>query len=179
MCDSCVTGVTLGRDRPHHWGFAASTIEIPRARVPPGTVDPHGAPSDRCAARRPRARRLEDERGGVGARRAGPDRAGWTPGVEAQRARSGRRRAAPRRRAGLRVARGVEARAGAGRPRRGGRGTPLPGRGSLLRRVAVRVIALDVGYGQLDWSLRNDPRVEVLERMNARELRAADLPYVP
>jgi len=49
----------------------------------------------------------------------------------------------------------------------------------LLRRGAVRVIALDVGYGQLDWSLRNDPRVEVLERMNARELRVADLPYVP
>jgi 23S rRNA (cytidine1920-2'-O)/16S rRNA (cytidine1409-2'-O)-methyltransferase len=49
----------------------------------------------------------------------------------------------------------------------------------LLRRGAARVIALDVGYGQLDWSLRNDPRVAVVERTNARALRAADLPYEP
>lgn len=49
----------------------------------------------------------------------------------------------------------------------------------LLRRGATRVIALDVGYGQLDWGLRNDPRVEVLERMNARELRPTDIPYAP
>jgi 23S rRNA (cytidine1920-2'-O)/16S rRNA (cytidine1409-2'-O)-methyltransferase len=49
----------------------------------------------------------------------------------------------------------------------------------LLRRGAARVIALDVGYGQLDWRLRNDPRVDVVERTNARELRAADLPYEP
>ncbi len=49
----------------------------------------------------------------------------------------------------------------------------------LLRRGAARVIALDVGYGQLDWRLRGDPRVEALERVNARELRAHDLPYAP
>jgi 23S rRNA (cytidine1920-2'-O)/16S rRNA (cytidine1409-2'-O)-methyltransferase len=49
----------------------------------------------------------------------------------------------------------------------------------LLRRGAARVVALDVGYGQLDWRLRNDPRVVVVERTNARELRAADLPYEP
>jgi 23S rRNA (cytidine1920-2'-O)/16S rRNA (cytidine1409-2'-O)-methyltransferase len=47
----------------------------------------------------------------------------------------------------------------------------------LLRRGAARVVALDVGYGQLDWTLRNDPRVEVLERTNARHLEAARLPY--
>jgi 23S rRNA (cytidine1920-2'-O)/16S rRNA (cytidine1409-2'-O)-methyltransferase len=41
------------------------------------------------------------------------------------------------------------------------------------------VIALDVGRGQLDWSLRNDPRVGVLEGFNARNLRPPDLPYEP
>jgi 23S rRNA (cytidine1920-2'-O)/16S rRNA (cytidine1409-2'-O)-methyltransferase len=49
----------------------------------------------------------------------------------------------------------------------------------LLRRRAERVIALDVGYGQLDWGLRNDPRVHPIERRNARELAPADLPYEP
>jgi 23S rRNA (cytidine1920-2'-O)/16S rRNA (cytidine1409-2'-O)-methyltransferase len=49
----------------------------------------------------------------------------------------------------------------------------------LLRRGAERVIALDVGYGQLDWTLRNDPRVEVMERVNARHLRPDALPYRP
>jgi 23S rRNA (cytidine1920-2'-O)/16S rRNA (cytidine1409-2'-O)-methyltransferase len=46
----------------------------------------------------------------------------------------------------------------------------------LLRRGAARVVALDVGHGQLDWSLRTDPRVVVIERLNARTLTAADLP---
>jgi 23S rRNA (cytidine1920-2'-O)/16S rRNA (cytidine1409-2'-O)-methyltransferase len=49
----------------------------------------------------------------------------------------------------------------------------------LLRRGASRVIALDVGHGQLDWGLRNDPRVAVLERVNARDVGPADLPYEP
>jgi 23S rRNA (cytidine1920-2'-O)/16S rRNA (cytidine1409-2'-O)-methyltransferase len=49
----------------------------------------------------------------------------------------------------------------------------------LLRRGAARVIALDVGYGQLDWTLRNDPRIEVLERVNARHLEPGQLPYAP
>jgi 23S rRNA (cytidine1920-2'-O)/16S rRNA (cytidine1409-2'-O)-methyltransferase len=49
----------------------------------------------------------------------------------------------------------------------------------LLQRGAERVIALDVGRGQLDWGLRNDPRVEVVEGLNARELRPADLPWTP
>lgn len=40
----------------------------------------------------------------------------------------------------------------------------------LLRRGAARVVALDVGHGQLDWRLRNDPRVLVIERVNARTL---------
>ena len=40
----------------------------------------------------------------------------------------------------------------------------------LLDRGAREVVAVDVGYGQLAWSLRNDPRVTVLERTNVREL---------
>ena len=47
----------------------------------------------------------------------------------------------------------------------------------LLQRGAARVIALDVGHGQLHPRLRADPRVTVLERVNARELR--DLPFEP
>ena len=46
----------------------------------------------------------------------------------------------------------------------------------LLQRGAAWVVALDVGHGQLDWKLRNDPRVDVIEGMNARALTAADLP---
>jgi 23S rRNA (cytidine1920-2'-O)/16S rRNA (cytidine1409-2'-O)-methyltransferase len=46
----------------------------------------------------------------------------------------------------------------------------------LLERGAARVVALDVGHGQLDWKLRRDPRVVVIERANARHLRPADLP---
>jgi 23S rRNA (cytidine1920-2'-O)/16S rRNA (cytidine1409-2'-O)-methyltransferase len=49
----------------------------------------------------------------------------------------------------------------------------------LLRRGARRVIALDVGYGQLDWRLRQDPRVHVMERTNARHLSPGDLPWAP
>jgi 23S rRNA (cytidine1920-2'-O)/16S rRNA (cytidine1409-2'-O)-methyltransferase len=46
----------------------------------------------------------------------------------------------------------------------------------LLRRGISRVYAVDVGYGQLDWRLRNDPRVRVLERLNARNLTRAEVP---
>lgn len=46
----------------------------------------------------------------------------------------------------------------------------------LLKRGAARVTALDVGHGQLDWRLRNDPRVVVIERANARTLEPAGLP---
>ncbi len=46
----------------------------------------------------------------------------------------------------------------------------------LLQRGAARVVALDVGHGQLDWKMRSDPRVDVIERVNARNLTAALLP---
>jgi 23S rRNA (cytidine1920-2'-O)/16S rRNA (cytidine1409-2'-O)-methyltransferase len=46
----------------------------------------------------------------------------------------------------------------------------------LLQRGAARVVALDVGHGQLDWRLRGDPRVTVLEGVNARYLTPASVP---
>jgi 23S rRNA (cytidine1920-2'-O)/16S rRNA (cytidine1409-2'-O)-methyltransferase len=47
----------------------------------------------------------------------------------------------------------------------------------LLQRGAPRVVAADVAYGQLDLRLREDPRVTVIERLNARDLQPADLPF--
>jgi 23S rRNA (cytidine1920-2'-O)/16S rRNA (cytidine1409-2'-O)-methyltransferase len=49
----------------------------------------------------------------------------------------------------------------------------------LLQRGAAHVVAVDVGYGQLAWRLRTDPRVTVMERTNVRNLRGEDLPYPP
>jgi len=46
----------------------------------------------------------------------------------------------------------------------------------LLQRGAARVYAIDVGTGQLDWKLRNDPRVRVHEQMNARYLSRREVP---
>jgi 23S rRNA (cytidine1920-2'-O)/16S rRNA (cytidine1409-2'-O)-methyltransferase len=46
----------------------------------------------------------------------------------------------------------------------------------LLQRSAEKVYAVDVGYGQLDWNLRNDPRVIVLEKINARFLTHEHVP---
>ncbi|MDQ6915176.1 MAG: TlyA family RNA methyltransferase [Actinomycetota bacterium] len=49
----------------------------------------------------------------------------------------------------------------------------------LLQRGAEHVVALDVAYGELHWRLRTDPRVTVVERVNARGLRPEQLPYAP
>jgi 23S rRNA (cytidine1920-2'-O)/16S rRNA (cytidine1409-2'-O)-methyltransferase len=49
----------------------------------------------------------------------------------------------------------------------------------LLQRGAEAVIALDVAYGELHWTLRNDPRVTVIERTNARSLGDGELPFAP
>ena len=49
----------------------------------------------------------------------------------------------------------------------------------LLRRGAAEVLAVDVGYGQLAWSLRTDERVHVYERMNVRSMSAEDFPFRP
>jgi 23S rRNA (cytidine1920-2'-O)/16S rRNA (cytidine1409-2'-O)-methyltransferase len=49
----------------------------------------------------------------------------------------------------------------------------------LLQRGAAHVVAVDVAYGELSWKLREDPRVTVIERHNARALQPAELPYAP
>ncbi|MGH2911266.1 MAG: TlyA family RNA methyltransferase [Solirubrobacteraceae bacterium] len=49
----------------------------------------------------------------------------------------------------------------------------------LLQGGAAEVVAVDVGYGDLDYGLRNDPRVTVLERTNARSLSPNALPFAP
>ena len=49
----------------------------------------------------------------------------------------------------------------------------------LLQRGAAHVVALDVAYGELAMALRDDPRVTVMERVNARSLDPAALPYRP
>lgn len=49
----------------------------------------------------------------------------------------------------------------------------------LLQGGAKHVVAVDVGYGQLAWELRNDPRVTVLERTDVRDLRVESLPARP
>jgi 23S rRNA (cytidine1920-2'-O)/16S rRNA (cytidine1409-2'-O)-methyltransferase len=49
----------------------------------------------------------------------------------------------------------------------------------LLQGGAEAVVALDVGYGQLDWEIRKDPRVIVMERFNVRGLLPSDLPWRP
>jgi len=49
----------------------------------------------------------------------------------------------------------------------------------LLQHGATEVVAVDVGYGDLDYRLRTDPRVSVLERTNARSMTLAMLPYTP
>jgi 23S rRNA (cytidine1920-2'-O)/16S rRNA (cytidine1409-2'-O)-methyltransferase len=49
----------------------------------------------------------------------------------------------------------------------------------LLQRGAARVAAVDVAYGQIDQRLREDPHVAVIERLNARALEPADLPFAP
>ena len=49
----------------------------------------------------------------------------------------------------------------------------------LLQRGTAHVVAVDVAYGELDWKLRSDERVTVIERRNARGLLADELPYAP
>lgn len=49
----------------------------------------------------------------------------------------------------------------------------------LLEAGVDHVVAVDVGYGQLAWSLQQDPRVTVMDRTNVRHLVAEDLPYPP
>ena len=48
----------------------------------------------------------------------------------------------------------------------------------LLERGIARMLAIDVGYGQLAWQLRGDPRVHLMERTNIRTLSAEDVPWL-
>ncbi len=50
---------------------------------------------------------------------------------------------------------------------------------ALLQRGAAGVVAVDVGYGQLDWKVRSDERVRVMERTNVRHLSGDELPFAP
>jgi len=45
----------------------------------------------------------------------------------------------------------------------------------MLKHGAAKVIAVDTGYGQMDFALRNDPRIRLLEKTNARYLKAEDI----
>jgi 23S rRNA (cytidine1920-2'-O)/16S rRNA (cytidine1409-2'-O)-methyltransferase len=49
----------------------------------------------------------------------------------------------------------------------------------MLQRGAARVVAVDVAFGQIDLHLREDPRVSVVERLNARGMTPVDLPFQP
>jgi 23S rRNA (cytidine1920-2'-O)/16S rRNA (cytidine1409-2'-O)-methyltransferase len=49
----------------------------------------------------------------------------------------------------------------------------------LLQAGAAHLVCVDVAYGELDWRLRSDPRVTVIERCNARALTGDQLPYAP
>jgi 23S rRNA (cytidine1920-2'-O)/16S rRNA (cytidine1409-2'-O)-methyltransferase len=49
----------------------------------------------------------------------------------------------------------------------------------LLQHAAAEVVTVDVAYGELSWKLREDPRVTVVERVNARALRPGQLPFRP
>jgi 23S rRNA (cytidine1920-2'-O)/16S rRNA (cytidine1409-2'-O)-methyltransferase len=49
----------------------------------------------------------------------------------------------------------------------------------LLQRGAAEVVTVDVAYGELSWRLREDPRVTVVERVNARALERSQLPFRP
>ena len=118
-------------------------------------------------------------------------------GVTVERTRSGEARHARRGgrghprggRAALRLARRAEARAGARVLRRRGRGPACLDVGAstggftdcLLQHGAARVTCVDVGYGELDWRLREDRRVIVMERVNARRLepRGSPIPARP
>ena len=102
---------------------------------------------------------------GVGRRRVELDVAGPPPYVS---------------RGGIKLANALDtlgSRSAAGRARR------RPSTGGftdcLLQREAEHVVALDVAYGELDYRLRADPRVTVIERANARAIALAQLPYRP
>ena len=134
-------------------GLAASRAEAQEA-VRAGLVTVAGAPATKAATMV-----ADDARGRAG---------GAGPAVRLAGRREARRRARPVRAS---IPPGSSAWTPAPRPG----GSPI----ACCAAGAAHVTAVDVGYGQLAWSLRTDERVTVLERTNVRELHPGDLPYAP
>ena len=170
-------------DRRAHRGGGARPAPLAGRRL--SSVTARGAGPARHPARRARAVRVALARG---RRRAGRRRA----------ARPGRARAESRASSSpptsssrspppaVRLARRRQARQRARRARRRRRGPraawtsaprPAASRTACCSAARARVIALDVAYGELHWRLRDDPRVTVIERANARALEPDALPY--
>ena len=143
-------------------------------------------PPGRLRDRRARPRPLARQRGRGDPRGAGPDRRGRAARRKAQRADRPRRRAEPGRgpsttsRAAASSSRTRSTRWASTSPDATAWTSAPPPAGSRTACSSVvrpRVIALDVAHGQLDWGLRKDERVHVIERMNAREIEPGDLPF--
>ena len=127
--------------------------------------------------------------GGIARKSAGPDHGGRGPGRRAEGAKAGPAGAAGRARRGHSRSCATSAAAASNwKARCGDFGIDVAGlvcadfgastggfTDCLLQAGAARVHAIDVGTGQLDWKLRNDPRVVVHEGVNARYLELADL----
>ena len=161
----------------------------PAERAPwRGTVGADAETTCGHASGRARSGRLAHERGGVGARGAGPRRCRWRARAESPASSS--------RRTPTSCSRSVPDTCREAGSSSRTRSKPSGSRSSsracldvgastggftdcLLQHGAARVVALDVAYGQLDWRLRGDPRVEVIERVNARHLSPGDVPYAP
>ena len=161
------------------WGRPALDARPPGRAPPPRLSSRRGSHPPRRRARGARPLPVALPRPGG---RDGRPRARGRHG-RAEARDGGRRGRRSERRAGrrARLARRAQARERA----RGASGSTSPARGRLdvgastggftdclLQAGAASVIALDVGYGQLDWRLRTDPRVHVMERVNAARDRA-------
>ena len=173
-CDGAGTGAASCRPIAAVGASAARTLKT--------------APSASTSlARRARPRRVARARARADSRRAGPRRRpARHEGRHAGRRRRGRHRRGTR--SSVRRPRRRQARARARRVRHRGRrarrrstSAPRPAASPTCCSSAARarVVALDVGHGQLDWKLRSDPRVDVLERrQRARADRRPTLPPI-
>ncbi len=126
-------------------------------------------------------RRLRAGRRRAAAARAPPRREARAAGARGRRDRGGRATAVRLPRRGQA---GQRASSAFGRRRDGRRALDVGASTGgftdcLLQHGAAHVVAVDVAYGELDWRLRSDDRVTVIERTNARALAPEDLPYRP
>ena len=153
-----------------------------RSRARRGTCPPRQPAGGARPVPVPLARRRVGDGGrGAAAARTPARREARAAGRRGRRARASRARRAYVSRGGIKLANALDA-----------LGVDVAGRHALdvgastggftdclLQRGAAHVVALDVAYGELDWRLRNDPRVTVIERRNARSLAPDELPYAP